>query len=277
VRFNVYVDGSWLFHQCSRQGILADHTVTPEANFPLDFTKLVATIGEHFTPATEAAKLKPGELHYFTSLVDLSALRGATPVVPEWIERNVAARRSVLERAHAAGFDPTGTFAVPVSESVLARLIAGTYHEKQVDVALAVRLVERAIAKPQRLHVLVTGDLDMLPALQTISPTYTTSLALVTTHPDQFQRDRGQSSFQLNGFDFVAEPLYLEQVVNRIVEGEYVYTCAKCTKVFVRDTAVAALRSPWCTGCARDRASSVRDEATANHPLSRASGIPAGA
>jgi hypothetical protein len=51
-----------------------------------------------------------------------------------------------------------------------------------VHTSLVARLIEQAIADPQRFHVLITGDLDMIPAIRTIVADYTETVVLVTTH-----------------------------------------------------------------------------------------------
>jgi hypothetical protein len=175
---------------------------------------------------------------------------------PEWgefedIRRRSDARRRFADDAVAAGFSEEGIFAVPLRGWIIDRLRQGKYQEKMVDTSLVARLVEHAIADPVRLHVLISGDLDMLPAIRTVVPDYTEKVVLAATHPDQYVPAEAQSSYGLQQFDFRYDPIYLEQGVDRLVNGVNVYRCSnlRCLRFFVRPRPIPARANPVCKPC----------------------------
>lgn len=125
-----------------------------------------------------------------------------------------------------------------------------------VDTSLVGRLVEQAIADPDRLHVLISGDLDMLPAIRTVVPDYTETVVLATTHPDQYIRGRPSLHSVSISSTFAFEPIYLDQSVDQFVSGDHVYRCSnpRCNSIS-RDLALFPVAAnPVCKPCNDDRA-----------------------
>jgi hypothetical protein len=253
MEFNVYIDGSWLFSQCAPDRIFANRMEFPESRFRLDFFRLLNLLADDLSRGVADAGVSQdpvafGSLYFYTAIFDIPPEPD-----PEWgdidgIRRGSEARRRFADEAIAAGFSSEGVFTVPLRGYVVRRLREGRYQEKMVDTSLVARLVEQAISDPERLHVLISGDLDMLPAIRTVVPSYTETVVLATTHPDQYHRGEAQSSFRLNQFDFRFDPIYLDQALERLVQGEHVYRCSnrRCNAIFTRAIPIPARSNPVC-------------------------------
>jgi hypothetical protein len=255
VLFNVYIDGSWLFKQCGANGILANRMEFPESNFRLDFQRLLSMFEQALSVDLGGEVVEADRLYLYTAIFSVPEVPD-----PEWgdiafIQGNTFARRRFAESAVAAGFDPQGIFDVPLRGWIVEKVREHRYQEKMVDTSVVARLVEQAIRDPERLHVLVTGDTDMLPAISTVVPEYTQTVVLATTHPDQYNPGDAQSSFRLNQFDFRFGPIYLERHVEEIVHGAYVYRCSNpgCQRVFIRHDPIPAKANPVCKPCHEGR------------------------
>jgi len=149
----------------------------PDDRFKLDFERLLDLLAEELRSRVAAAGLDTGQgmtaagLYFYTAIFQIPAEPD-----PEWgeiedIRRRTEARRRIADDAVAAGFSEEGIFNVPLRGWIVERLRQGKYQEKMVDTSLVTRLVEQAIADPARLHVLISGDLDMLPQSGRLSPT----------------------------------------------------------------------------------------------------------
>jgi hypothetical protein len=176
---------------------------------------------------------------------------------PEWaadaesMRPSIDARRRFAYEAVDAGFDSEGIFRVPLRGWIIERVKARRYQEKMVDTAVVARLVERSITEPAILHVLLSGDSDMIPAIQTVVPNYSETVVVACTHPDQYLPQDQQSSYRLAQFDLQREPIYLDRLVDRIVEGDYVYRCCnpRCNAIFARPKPIPARANPTCRPC----------------------------
>jgi hypothetical protein len=256
VLFNGYVDGSWLFRQCGPNGLLASLMEYPDNAFRLDFERLLDTFAKHLSQSLGGEEVEPGELFFYTAIFKIPA-----DPDPEWgdisfIVNNSYARRQFADAAVAAGFHDEGIFDVPLRGWIVEKMRDRRYQEKMVDTSVVARIVEQAIRDPERLHVLVSGDTDMLPAISTVVPEYTQTIVLATTHPDQYNPLDAQSSFRLNAFDFRVPPLYLERHAMELTQGEYVYRCSNpsCQRVFARHAPIPARANPTCKPCHERRA-----------------------
>jgi len=224
--------------------------------FRLDFTKLAAEVGKFLEMKSPTAAMKPGKLYFYTAIFQVDEPPSPDLGDISFIMKSIYARQYFIKEAEAGGFDCSGVNWVPLRKHIAEKLRDHQYQEKMVDTSVVARLVEQAIRHPRRMHVLITGDRDMLPALRTVCPKYTKSIALATTHPDQYDRFNSQSSFALSAFDFVSEPMYLERHVEQLVAGEDVYTCANCRKVFVATSKLGIRENPVCDQCKSQRSSS---------------------
>ncbi len=224
--FNAYIDGSWLFRQCGPNGLLANQTEYPENVFRLDFGRLLSVFGGHLSRSLGGEVADPAELFLYTAIFVIPSEPD-----PKWgdisfIESNSHTRRMFADSAVAAGFHDEGIFDVPLRGWIVEKLRDRRYQEKMVDTSVVARIVEQSIRYPDRLHVLVSGDTDMVPAISTVVPEYTETIVLATTHPDQYNPLDAQSSFRLNSFDFRVPPLYLERHTMELAQGDFVYRCS---------------------------------------------------
>jgi hypothetical protein len=209
VLFNVYIDGSWLFKQCGANGILSSRMEYPDNAFHLDFRKLLACLASTLGGET-GQPVDPSNLYFYTAIFEIPDQANPEWGDIGWLRNSTAARMRFAQSATDAGFDPDGTYHVPLRTWMLEKLRDRRYQEKMVDTSVVARTVQQVIADPNRLHVIISGDLDMLPAISTVVPQYTDSVVLATTHPDQYNPGEAQSSFKLNLFDFKYGPVYLE-------------------------------------------------------------------
>jgi hypothetical protein len=132
---------------------------------------------------------------------------------------------------------------------ILEKLRSKRYQEKQVDATVVALLVRSAITRPEDVHVVITGDADVLPAIKVAYPEYSKNVFIATTHPDELTAERRQTSFSLSNFDFEISPYYLQEHAEILMQGEHVYLCAHCNKVFSRPKPVPAKARPCCAPC----------------------------
>lgn len=255
MKFNVYVDGSWLFKQCGTNGVFASRMEYPENAFRLDFSKLVGSLSTTLSQAV-GQPTEVAELYFYTAVFEIPEAPNPEWGDLSWIRNSTHARQRFADAALGAGFLGEGVFKVPLRTWIIDKLQDRRYQEKMVDTSLVARLVEQSIKDPDRLHVLISGDLDMLPAIKTVVPEYTETVVLATTHPDQYYASDAQSSFRLNTFDFRYEPIYLERHVADFVSGEHVYECSntRCHRLFVRAAPIPRGANPRCKPCSERRA-----------------------
>jgi hypothetical protein len=227
----------------------------PDTSFRIDFTRLLGAMGKALSEAFDGEAIVPGNLYFYTAIFSIPD----TPD-PEWgdisfIANSTFARRKFSDSAVQAGFDPGGIFDVPLRAWVVEKLRDRRYQEKMVDTSVVARLVEQAICDPERLHVLITGDTDMLPAISTVVPKYTETVILASTHPDQYNPSDAQSSFRLNQFEFRTGPIYLERLAEEMVQGDFVYRCSNplCQRIFTRHAAIPSHANPFCKPCHEQR------------------------
>jgi hypothetical protein len=179
VKYNVYVDGSWLFRQCAAGGVLSRSTTNPNTYFRLDFHKLLLTIEASLIGVAGSKKLRPAGLYLYSAIFELPDSPRSELGDIDFLDSSVYARRKFIEEATAGGFDCAGVHRVKLNRYIVKKTREIKYREKMVDTSVVARFVEQAIQYPKRIHVLVSGDSDMLPAIELISPTYTESVALV--------------------------------------------------------------------------------------------------
>ena len=82
---------------------------------------------------------------------------------------------------------------------------------------------------------------------------YSRNVFLATTHPDELKAEHRQSSYSLHNFDFRIPPVYLQDNVLEIVQGEYVSECYQCRRVFSRPYPPAIPSRPYCSACGARR------------------------
>lgn len=136
---------------------------------------------------------------------------------------------------------------------ILEKLRLKRYQEKQVDATVVALLVRSAIVSPDDVHVVITGDADVLPAIKVAYPEYSRNVMVATTHPDELKAENRQTAFSLSHFDFDIPPFYLQDHAANILGGAHVYACAHCHKAFARPKPIPAKARPCCFHCNKQR------------------------
>ena len=167
--YHVYIDGTWLFSQCGKNSTLTQKTKYP--TFRIDFTKLLITIEQHLLRFSGDTKLTPlGKWYYSSCIIDIPDT-DADGNDLAWLKAISYSKQKTVESANDAGFDISGFFPVKFQSWMPSRIIGKTFQEKMVDTSLVARMVQSCIERPRDFHVLITADLDMLPAVSLVVPT----------------------------------------------------------------------------------------------------------
>jgi hypothetical protein len=253
---NVFVDGTWLLHQCSAGGSLANSTDDPDHRFNLDFAKLNEALVGH-VKAFGASCSGIGDAYISTSIFALPADFVDWPnrfddITSEQIEKTqyaVRRREEFINRASKAGYLTEAVYRPPIRDYIIRKLADGKYQEKQVDTSVVALLVRSAITRKEDHHAVITGDSDILPAVRVAYPAFTKNVFVATTHPDELNPSHRQTAFSLVDFQFEVPPFFMQNKENaqKILEGECVYRCEECGVVFSMARAVPAGRRPRCS------------------------------
>lgn len=252
-RCHIYIDGTWLFKQCG--GILAQKTFNK--NFFLDLGKLNQTVSRILSNIGSAQTLTLGGLWYYTSIFRNIPDYDKNGNSLAQMKQTSLAKDHVVDSAKKAGYDTSGAFDVPLQHWMPKRVREKTYQEKMVDTALVARMVQSCLEFSNDYHVLVSGDLDMMPAVSLVVPNYLEKVVLLTTHPDQWDPNMQQTSRKLNDFHFKLGPFYLEDYAVEIMMGEYTYKCSNpgCNKLFSLPRPIPNGQRPFCIDCRQNRPS----------------------
>lgn len=259
-KLNVFIDGSWLFKACAPEMALAARTEWIEKAFSLDFAKLDAGLLAHAKAAKpECGSM--GERHISTSIFALpddfdqwpNEFHDITADDIARTKRAVSAREDFINGAIAAGYSDLAVYRPKIKGWMLEKLRTRRYQEKQVDATVVALLVKSAITQPHDVHVVITGDADILPAIKVAYPAYSKNVFIATTHPDELMAERRQTSFSLSNFDFNVDPYYLQDHVKSIMQGKNVYECSHCHKIFVRSKPIPEKARPCCFECNNKR------------------------
>ena len=176
-KLNVFIDGTWLLHQCGAGGSLANATSDPEHRFSIDFSKLNAALIEHVR-ATGAPCDGIGEAYLSTSIFALPKDFDDWPnrfddITSEQIEKTryqVKRREDLVASAQKAGYLTDAVYKPPIRDYIIRKLAEKSYQEKQVDTSVVALLVRSAITRDNDHHAVITGDSDILPVDTAISP-----------------------------------------------------------------------------------------------------------
>lgn len=183
----------------------------------------------------------PNDFHDITS-DDIARTRSGT-----------YARQKFVDGAVASGYSDAAVYRPRMKGWILEKLRTKRYQEKQVYATVVALLVKYAITRPHDVHVVITGDADLLPAIKVAYPEYSKNVFIATTHPDELSADRRQTSLSLGNFVFQINPYYLQDHAEALLQGENVYVCAHCRKVFSRQKPIPARARPCCIPCDRKR------------------------
>lgn len=263
-KLHIFIDGSWLYKVCQGKA-LKRYTVYNK--FYLDFNKLKSEIYNH-AHSYDGNCNEIGSAFFVTSLLtlpdDFDSWLGKT-ICKGQDEETILDKKNIIRtkndfksredfknKALDAGFDEETIFYSELKESELARIIHKTYQEKQVDTTVVAKLVEYAITQKGDYFALVAGDADMIPAIKVACPEYTENLFLVTANRNETDEENRLTSTKYNKYVSKIPPLYFQNNgIDKIMEGNFIYSCADCHKFFKRDTAIPTNALPHCftKGC----------------------------
>jgi hypothetical protein len=259
-KLHVFIDGSWLFKIGSPEGVLASKTDRPTKPFSMDFKKLNQALLSHvsdFDP--ECQEL--GDLYYATSVFNIpedidewpTSFPDITSEQVEIVKKNVYARNLVAQNAIDAGYKEDAIYHPKLRGYIVKRLFEKTYQEKQVDASVVALLVRSAIINPDDYHVVITGDSDILPAIQVAYPEYSENVFVATSHPDELSADHRHTSYSIHNFEFKIDSFYFQDHIVDLIHGNNAYNCGQCNKVFTTFNPVPHQNRPYCSNCRAQR------------------------
>lgn len=259
-KLNVFVDGTWLYKACGADRALANRLEYPDRRFPLDHGKLAQELLAHARQHVPECDTL-GDMYFATSIFDLpddivdwpSTREDVSAAEIDFIQRSTNARQRFSDGAIQAGFSDAAIFRPKFKGWMLDKLRDHRFQEKQVDASVVALLVKYAITCPNDVHVIITGDSDVLPAIRVAYPEYSNNVLVATTHPEQLKADSRQTSYALADFKYVIPPFYLEQNADKVMQGVNVYKCVHCNKVFSRPNPVPRNRPACCKPCHESR------------------------
>lgn len=144
-KVGIFIDGSNFYHGASR--LLSNHSAS-SVQVPLkyDYNGLIQLLASGRTVT---------EKTYYVGLVRRDPKR--TDAKVEQMVRNQQRLFALLESAQ-----------IHVEQGHLMRYPSNSFHEKGVDVRLAIDLVEGAYENRYDVAILLSSDTDMIPALQRV-------------------------------------------------------------------------------------------------------------
>lgn len=253
-RMNVFIDGSWLFRVCERRKTLADKTETPSDNFKLSFSRLNESLLKH-VQRHDTSCSGIGDCYYSMCVFEMPEYGTINPF-PEIseqgynrIKNNVIARNIAVDKAIRAGYKDSAVLRPPLKGHMITRFQNNTFQEKQIDTMLVALIVRSAITRPDDYHVLITGDADIIPAINIVYPDFSQNLVIATTHPDELKREHRHTSFALANFSFAVPTYFLQDYIEEIIDAEHAYRCKQCSKVFVASSQLPPNRRAYCKNC----------------------------
>jgi DNA-directed RNA polymerase subunit RPC12/RpoP len=235
----VTIDGSFLTKLAAPGGVLASRTVHRAAPFPIDFSKLdVALLA--FASKSGFDRVGVGTRVFVTSIFDLPDDLEEWPRKHRFSDASIQtlrrcsfARERVAETASASGYVPR-IFRPLLQPWMLQQLMAGTYREKLVDSEVVARTTEIALTQRDAVNIVLTGDADITPALR-----YSDRILLAAAEPGRGSpREWGDRGI------FV-----IEQHAAKLMAGEYVWTCPRCSRIFATRNPIPGRSLIRCNSC----------------------------
>lgn len=236
---HVYIDGSWLYKQCSGKGVLGKRTVY--GKIFLDYRKLIELIVNEVGKATGESVSAGEELHYFTSVIkDIPASSNIKIEGEDYSLEQIRSRsKTALEtmtKVVQGGVTVTN-FEIGFRPWMAKAIAEGSYQEKMVDTAIVAKFVINSLKEEYSsdYHAILSGDLDMLAAFEEVLMEVDPSLKilLVTIDPVQWDQKDSQVSKDLAQFEHFAIPsILLDRFIPEIMQGDNVLQCQGCSKYF---------------------------------------------
>lgn len=252
-RIHIFIDGTWLFKVCNTGSALSYTTDSPTYPFSIDWNRFDAAIKQHAEKAS-SRQLELGERVLATSIFTLpddfddwsNRFLDITTEKIEKTKRVVFAKNRFVQAAVDTGYSEVAIFRPEIKSWIIPKLEDGSYQEKQVDTTVVALLVKSAITQPEDYHAVITGDADMIPAIKAAYPEYTRNVLIVSTHPDELDSARRQSSFSYFDFVFDLQPFFLQTNADKIIAGNNVYRCVECGKIFTTQNEVPSKQRLCC-------------------------------
>jgi len=252
-KIHIFIDGTWLFKVCGADAALSYTTSSPGYPFSIDWNKFDFAIRQHVDQEANIS-LELGDRILSTSIFTLpddfdNWSNRFSEITKEQIKKTkqvVFAKNRFAQAAVDSGYAEVAIFRPEIKSWIIPKLADGSYQEKQVDTTVVALLVKSAITQPKDYHPVITGDADMIPAIKVAYPEYTKNVLIVSTHPDELDSNRRQSSFSYFDFSFELQPFFLQANADKIIAGDHVHRCVECGKVFTTKNELRSNRQPRC-------------------------------
>lgn len=255
-RLHIFIDGSWLYKVCAPERALASKVEFRDRRFRLNFARLCSALLAHAASYDRSCD-EVGDKFLSTSIFSIPEnlsewpyeRENVTPLDVAAIIGSVKARERFVRGALATGFDPSAVHRPLLRGWMIEQLRNHRFQEKQVDATVVALLVRSAMMNPLDYHVIVTGDADMLPAVRLTQKSCSENVFVATIQPTRFGGGARGGSFALADFDYRIAPYYLDEHVDAIADGEHVYTCDTCGRVFSRAEPLYKKQKRRCSLC----------------------------
>jgi hypothetical protein len=249
-KLNIYVDGSWLFRACSKEGALSKK-VKGESHFQMDFSKLPNVLLE-YAKNKDSSCAKLGDMYLCISVFSTNVTGKFNN--DENIKKNIKARELFAKSAVSCGFSDEAIIRPKLAQWIVDSYNNHNIQEKQVDTTLVALLVRDAINKRGDFFAVITGDADVIPAIKIAYPEYAKNVFVVTTHPEQLKKEERQSSFALSDFKCCIDQFYLEENAISIMKGDDNHICSSCNEIFTGSSHIPSkIRKYYCSECYQAR------------------------
>ncbi|HWO98308.1 MAG TPA: hypothetical protein VNM45_18640 [Bacillus sp. (in: firmicutes)] len=244
-KIHIYIDGTWLFNQCGKERSLSQYVESEY--FYIDFSKLDNEIKRIIESQSGISIETGGGRWYYTSIIKGIPSFDEDGNSLEWMQNRSYSMEQTVKAAERAGYDITGVFEVPYKYWMPKQIQAKLFQEKMVDTSLVARMVLSAVQNKDDFHVLISGDLDMMPAISLVVPEYLEKVVLFCTDPAQWDPNLQQTSKRLTDYSFKYGPFYLDEIVGQIMQG-HVYQCKhpRCGIYFSRINPIPKNQKPYC-------------------------------
>jgi hypothetical protein len=239
---SVTIDGSYLHKAIAPNQALSQKTIHPDRPFWIDFSKLDNALIAY--ARQQGFQIDQISERTFVSSIfavpedfeDWPRRYGIHPKVIERFKYCNFARERTLAQATTQGYQPV-VYRPALQQWMLEKLSRGDYREKLVDTEVAVRTTEIGITRPDTLHIVLTGDRDITPALRYGSE----RILLAATGP-------GIGSPR----EWVDRKMFvLEEHVAEIMAGNHIYECPNCHGFFATKKAIPPRTMVRCKQCWR--------------------------
>ncbi|BCG56761.1 hypothetical protein [Paenibacillus sp. URB8-2] len=244
-KIHIYIDGTWLFNQCGRDRTLSQYVESE--NFYIDFIRLDQAIKDKIELLSGTKVESGGGRWYYTSIIKGIPENDVDGSSLEWMRNRSHAIEQTVKSAEIAGYDITGAFEVPFKFWMPKQIQSKLFQEKMVDTSVVARMVLSSTQYQDDFHVLISGDLDMMPAISLVVPEYLDKVVLCCTDPAQWDPNLQQTSKRLTDYSFQYGPIYMDEMVGEIMQG-HVYQCQhpKCGIFFSRSRPIPKSQKSYC-------------------------------